>query len=182
MSMDEGYVECIDHGPHVPMKPNTSIAQAPAGAPSTIPKLPSEWTPEDIIAVHKDKKAMNILFNGLDSDMFDNVINCSTAKEIWDTVQTICEGTEQVRENKMQLLIQQYEHFHFKSRESLNDTFSRFQNFLNGLKLYGRVYQTKDSNLKFFFTNRGYTLLWTSHIRRGVTHQRMITIRRCVIS
>ncbi|KAK1369380.1 hypothetical protein POM88_035472 [Heracleum sosnowskyi] len=94
MFMDEGYVECIDHGPHVPMKPNTSIAQAPAGAPSTIPKLPSEWTPEDNITVHKDKKAMNILFNSLDSDMFDNVINCSTAKEIWDTVQTICEGTE----------------------------------------------------------------------------------------
>ena len=105
MSMDEGYVECIYHGPHVPMKPNTSIAQEPAGAPSTIPKLRSEWTPEDIIAVHKEKKAMNILFNGLDSDMFDNVINCSTAKEIWDTIQTICEGTEQVRENKMQLLI-----------------------------------------------------------------------------
>ncbi|KAK1403155.1 hypothetical protein POM88_002760 [Heracleum sosnowskyi] len=110
ISMDEGYVECIEHGPHVPMKPNASIAQEPAGAPSTIPKLRSEWTPEDIIAVHKKKKAMNILFNGLDSDMFDNVINCSTAKEIWDTVQTICEGTEQ---------------------------------------LYGRVYQVKDSNLKF---------------------------------
>ncbi|KAK1369382.1 hypothetical protein POM88_035474 [Heracleum sosnowskyi] len=92
---------------------------------------------------------MNILFNGLDSDMFDNVINWSTTKEIWDTVQTICEGTEQVRENKMQLLIQQYEHFHFKSGESLNDTFSRFQKLLNGLKLYGRVYQVKDSNLKF---------------------------------
>ncbi|KAK1373969.1 hypothetical protein POM88_030162 [Heracleum sosnowskyi] len=144
MSMDEIYVECIEHGPHVPMKPNTSIAQEPAGAPSTIPKMRSEWTPEDIIAVHKEKKAMNILFNGLDSDMFDNVINCSTAKEIWDTVQTICEGTEQVRENKMQLLIQQYEHFHFKSGESLNDT-----KLLNGLKLYGRMYQVKDSNLKF---------------------------------
>ncbi|KAK1366162.1 hypothetical protein POM88_041723 [Heracleum sosnowskyi] len=147
--MDEGYVECIDHGPHVPMKPNTSIAQAPAGTPNTIPKLPSEWTPEDTFADHKDKKVMNILFNGLDSDMFDNVINCSTAKEIWDTVQTICEGSYQVRENKMQLLIQQYEHFHFKSGESLNDTFSRFQKLLNGLKLYGRVYQIKDSNLNF---------------------------------
>ncbi|KAK1389760.1 hypothetical protein POM88_017938 [Heracleum sosnowskyi] len=110
LTMDEGYVEYIDHGPHVPMKPNTSIAQAPAGAPNTIPKLLSEWTPEDNITVHKDKKAVNILFNGLDSDMFDNVINCSITKEIWDTVQTICEWTEQ---------------------------------------LYGRVYQIKDSNLKF---------------------------------
>ncbi|KAK1384154.1 hypothetical protein POM88_021889 [Heracleum sosnowskyi] len=92
---------------------------------------------------------MNILFNGLEQEMFDNVINCTTSKEVWDTVRTLCEGTEQVRENKMQLLIQQYEHFNFKAGETLNDTFSRFQKLLNGLKLYGRIYQTKDSNLKF---------------------------------
>ena len=92
---------------------------------------------------------MNILFNGLDADMFDNVINYTTTKEIWDTIRTLCEGTEQVRENKMQSFVQQYEHFHFKAGESLNDTFSRFQKLLNALKLYGRVYQTKDTNLKF---------------------------------
>ncbi|KAL8148605.1 hypothetical protein AgCh_005820 [Apium graveolens] len=115
----------------------------------SIPKPRAEWTPEDIEEVHKDKKVMNILFNGLDKDMFDNVINSLSDKEIWDTVQLICEGTEQVRENKMQLLIQQYEYFHSEDRESLNDTFNRFQKMLNGLKLYGRVYQVKDSNLKF---------------------------------
>ncbi|KAK1360411.1 hypothetical protein POM88_044885 [Heracleum sosnowskyi] len=38
---------------------------------------------------------MNILFNGLEQEMFDNVINCTTAKEVWDTVRTLCEGTEQ---------------------------------------------------------------------------------------
>ncbi|KAL8093464.1 hypothetical protein AgCh_035369 [Apium graveolens] len=116
---------------------------------TSIPKPKAEWTDEDIEEVHKDKKAMNILFNGLDQDMFDNVINSQTAKEIWDTVQLICEGTEQVRENKMQLLIQQYEYFHFEEGESLNDTFNRFQKLLNGLKLYDRVYQIKDSNIKF---------------------------------
>ena len=49
---------------------------------------------------------MNILFNGLDKEIFDNVINCTTSKEVWDTIQILCEGTEQVRENKMQILIQ----------------------------------------------------------------------------
>ena len=58
--------------------------------------------------MHKYKKAMNIQFNGLDKNMFDNVINCTTSKKVWDTVQILCEGTEQVRKNKMQLLIQQY--------------------------------------------------------------------------
>ncbi|KAL8104283.1 hypothetical protein AgCh_028487 [Apium graveolens] len=130
-----------------------NVPQFPIGVDvavaKSIPKPRAEWTPEDIKEVHKDKKAMNILFNGLDKDMFDNVINSLSTKEIWDTVQLICEGTEQVRENKMQLLIQQYEYFHSEEGESLNDTFNRFQKLLNGLKLYGRVYQVKDSNLKF---------------------------------
>ena len=62
----------------------------------------TEFTEEaDEKEVHKDNKVMNILFNGIDNDMFDSVINCTTAKEIWDTIQTLYEGTEQVRENKM---------------------------------------------------------------------------------
>ena len=81
--------------------------------------------------------------------MTDSVISCTSAKDVWDTIRIICEGNEQVREKKMQLLIQQYESFHFKAGESLSDTFNRFQKLLNGLKLFGRVYQVKDSNLKF---------------------------------
>ena len=70
---------------------------------------------------------MNLLFNGLDQEMIDSVISCTSATEVWDTIRTICEGNEQVRENKMQLLIQRYESFHFKAGENLSDTFNRFQ-------------------------------------------------------
>ena len=56
-------------------------------------KSASEFTKKDEKEVHKDKKAMNILFNGLDNNMFDNIINCTTLKEVWDTIQTLCEGT-----------------------------------------------------------------------------------------
>jgi len=142
LSQDEAYVDCIERGPHVPMR-------AATGNEPSVPKPRHEWSDPDIEQVRKDKKAMNILFNGVDADMFDNIINCKTAKEVWDTIQIICDGTEQVRENKMQLLIQQYEHFHNEESESLTDIFSRFQKLLNALKLHGRVYQTKDSNLKF---------------------------------
>jgi len=142
LSQDEAYVDYIERGPHVPMRTAT-------GNEPSVPKPRHEWSDPNIKQVRKDKKAMNILFNGVDGDIFDNIINCKTAKEVWDTIQIICDGTEQVRENKMQLLIQQYEHFHFEEGETLTDIFSRFQKLLNALKLHGRVYQTKDSNLKF---------------------------------
>ena len=91
-----------------------------------VPKTSSEFTEEDEKEVHKDKKTMNILFNGLDKNTFDNVINCNTSKEVCDTLQTLCEGSEHVRHNKMQPLVQKYEASHFKSGESVNDTYSRF--------------------------------------------------------
>ena len=114
-----------------------------------VPKPIYEYSQEDTEEVHKDKKTMNLLFNGLDQEMIDSVISCISAKEVWDTVSIICERNEKVRGNKMQLLIQQYESFHFNDGENLSDTYNKFQKLLNGLKLYGRMYQVKDSNLKF---------------------------------
>ena len=117
LSIDASYVRCIDKGPHVPMKMVTGIN--PDGiivADKFVPKVAFEYTEEDEKEVHKDKKATNILFNGIDKDMFDNVINCTTSKEVSDTIQILCEGTQLVRENKMHLLIQHYEHFHFKEK------------------------------------------------------------------
>ncbi|KAL8118377.1 hypothetical protein AgCh_016053 [Apium graveolens] len=100
LSQDERYVDCIGKGPHIPRKAITDT-EGSVGDEQTVPKPQAEWTDEDIEQVHKDKKAMNILFNGLDGDMFDNVINCKTAKNICDTIQIICDGTEQAREKKM---------------------------------------------------------------------------------
>ncbi|KAL8120009.1 hypothetical protein AgCh_017224 [Apium graveolens] len=94
LSQDEAYVDYIERGPHVPMR-------AVTGNEPSVPKPRHEWSDLDIEQVRKDKKAMNILFNGVDGDIFDNIINCKTAKDVWDTIQIICDGTEQVRENKM---------------------------------------------------------------------------------
>lgn len=76
--------------------------------------------------MHKDKKITNILINDLDKNMFNNIVNCTLAKEVWDTIQTLCEGTEQVRKNKIQLLVKKYESFHFKQGGPINDIYSRF--------------------------------------------------------
>ena len=140
MSLDKRYANCMFKRPHVYMKICTcGGADGDENFGKMISKHVNEYSPEDTEEVHKYKKTMNILFNGLEQDMFDNVINCTTSKEVWGTIRTRCEGIEQVRENKMQLLIQQHEHFHFKAGESLSETFNIFQKLLNDLKLYGTI-------------------------------------------
>ena len=87
MSLDEGYVNCIENGPHVPMKLCTCVgADGDENIGKKIPKPMNEYSLKDTEEVHKDKMTMNILFNGLEQYMFDNVINCSTSKEVRDTI------------------------------------------------------------------------------------------------
>ena len=66
LSLDDVYVKCIDKGPHISVKLVTGIN--PHGsivADKFVPKSASEFTEEDEKEVHKDKKAMKIMFNGL---------------------------------------------------------------------------------------------------------------------
>ena len=92
-----------------------------------------------------------ILSQDASMDGYNRIANCKypIPKMFGTPSRLFGEGNERVKENNMKLLIQQYESFHFKAGESLSDTFNRFQKMLNGLKLYGRIYQVKDSNLKF---------------------------------
>ena len=91
LSLDTFYVKCIEKCPHIAIKlvtginPDGTIANA-----KFVLKTISEYTEEDEKGVHKDKKVVNILLNGLDKNMFDNIINCTTSKEVCDTIQTLC--------------------------------------------------------------------------------------------
>lgn len=114
LSLDESYVNCIEIGPHVLEKTVSGIeADGSIRADKIVPKAVSEFTLEDIEKVHMDKKAMNILFNVIDQDMFENVINYNTSKKVWDNIQTLGEGSEQIWGSKMQFLVQYYEHFQY---------------------------------------------------------------------
>ena len=66
LSLDAAYVKCIEKGPHVPIKLVTGInPYGSIAADKFVPKSAPEFIEEDEKEVHKDKKAMKIMFNGL---------------------------------------------------------------------------------------------------------------------
>ena len=80
LSLDIGYINCIEKGPHVPVKINTVVRlDGNEFENEEVPKSVFEFIEKNEEAVQKVKKAMNILFNSIDTDMFDNVINCTIA-------------------------------------------------------------------------------------------------------
>ena len=52
-----------------------------------------------------------IIVDSVDSDMCHEIINRSTAKHMWDTIELLMEGTKEVKENRLYILTSQYEAF-----------------------------------------------------------------------
>ena len=80
---------------------------------------------------------MNIMQCALHPTEFFRVFLCFTAKEIWDKLQVIYEGTSEVRETKANMLLSEYEAFKMKPDETISKMFSRLTALINGLKSLG---------------------------------------------
>ena len=145
-AVDPEYLDRITDGPYIPKR---LIPVTDTTAEYYVHKVKSEWTPEETNQVQKDAKVMNILHNALDSVLSNRVIACRTAKEIWDTLETQCQGTGAIKRNRRNLLVQEYEQFDAKPEESLTDLYDRFLTLLNNLSLVGKEYDHEESNFKF---------------------------------
>ena len=109
-----------------------------------MPKDEKDWTSSDIANIELNAKAMNMLYCALDSNEFNRVSACETAKEIWDKLEVTHEGTNQVKESKIDMLVHKYELFKMMPYESISDMFTRFTDIINGLKSLGKVYSNID--------------------------------------
>ncbi|KAL8134682.1 hypothetical protein AgCh_009637 [Apium graveolens] len=143
---DPEYLDRIKEGPHKPTKLAVAVASESA---MTVPKEKSDYTAEDIASIAKDAKVRHVLHSAIDNVMSNRVINCKTAKEIWDALETRCQGTDTIKKNRKTILTQEYEHFDSKTNESLNDLYDRFVKLLNDLSLVDKEYDLEDPNLKF---------------------------------
>ncbi|KAK1360564.1 hypothetical protein POM88_045038 [Heracleum sosnowskyi] len=145
-AMDPDYLDMIRDGPYIP----TRLVERTETVPEHyVVKAKSEWTPEEKAHVLREPKIKNILHSSLDAVMSNRVIAYKSAKEIWDTLETQCQGSASVKKNRRALLIQEYEQFDAKPDESLTDLYDRFLTLLNSLCLVEKEYETEDSNTTF---------------------------------
>jgi hypothetical protein len=84
--------------------------------------------------------------------MSNRVIGCKTAKEIWDALETRCQGTPAIKKNRKTILTQEYEHFDSRPNETLTETYDRFCKLINDLSLVDKEYELEESNLKFLLS------------------------------
>ncbi|XP_050222669.1 uncharacterized protein LOC126672758 [Mercurialis annua] len=119
----------------------------------------TEFTEADWRVVQTNAKAITMIHCALDISEYNRVRNCVTAKHVWEKLQITYEGTDQVRETKINLLQRDYELFQMKSDEGMSEFSSRFSNIINGLKSLGENFTDEQLVKKIL---RSLTEKWES--------------------
>ncbi|GAV65417.1 LOW QUALITY PROTEIN: UBN2 domain-containing protein, partial [Cephalotus follicularis] len=110
-SLDYQLWNFIVNGPKVPTKTVKGIVT---------PKSENEFNDNDLKLL-LNSKAKHVLF-------------------MWNLLEVTYEGTNQVKQSKISMLVHQYELFMMHDDESISDMFNRFTTINNSLKNLGKCY------------------------------------------
>ncbi|GJT68280.1 hypothetical protein Tco_1019760 [Tanacetum coccineum] len=97
----------------------------------------------------KNNEAKMVIYNALPRKEYERIFMCYTAKEIWKTLLITHLGNSQVNDNKIDLLVQQYEQFVIFEDESIDNAFARFNTIITSLKALDEGYSSKNYVRKF---------------------------------
>ncbi|GJT13745.1 zf-CCHC domain-containing protein [Tanacetum coccineum] len=97
----------------------------------------------------KNNEAKMVIYNALPRKEYERIFMCNTTKEIWKTLLITHQGNSQVKDNKIDLLVQQYEQFVISEDESINSAFARFNTIITSLKALDEGYSIKNYVRKF---------------------------------
>ncbi|GJT42091.1 retrovirus-related pol polyprotein from transposon TNT 1-94 [Tanacetum coccineum] len=97
----------------------------------------------------KNNEAKMVIYNALPRKEYERIFMCNTAKEIWKTLLITHQGNSQVKDNKIDLLVQQYEQFVISKDESIDSAFARFNTIITSLKALDEGYSSKNYVRKF---------------------------------
>nr|GEY47358.1 zf-CCHC domain-containing protein/UBN2 domain-containing protein [Tanacetum cinerariifolium] len=90
-----------------------------------------------------------VIYNALPRKEYERIFMCITAKENWKTLLITHQGNSQVKDNKFELLVQQYEQFVISEDESMDSAFAIFNTIITSLKALDEGYSSKNYVRKF---------------------------------
>ena len=99
-----------------------------------LPQDEDTWTKDQISKGTLNWSALNMMQCAVHPKEYSRVSTCTSAKEMWDKLELIYEGTSEVRESKVSMLVSEYEMFKMNNDETISDMFARFMIIINGLK------------------------------------------------
>ncbi|GAV84788.1 zf-CCHC domain-containing protein/DUF4219 domain-containing protein/UBN2 domain-containing protein, partial [Cephalotus follicularis] len=134
-SLDYQLWHIVVNGPRMPTRTIEGVVS---------PKPENEYNDNDFRMLQLNSKAKHVLFCAVGPNEFNLISSCDTAKEMWDLLEVSYEGTNQVKESKISMLVHEYELFFMHDNESIGDMFTRFTTIINSLKNLGKSYSNQE--------------------------------------
>ncbi|MQL85065.1 hypothetical protein Taro_017581 [Colocasia esculenta] len=119
------------------------------------------WTEDDRKKISLNCKAKSILCCALSKKEFNRVPACKSAMEMWEKLRITYEGTDKVKETRIDILVTQYERFQMQLGETITQMFSRFTDITNGVARLGKSYGMRDMVRKIL---RSLPSSWTPKV------------------
>nr|GEW64659.1 retrovirus-related Pol polyprotein from transposon TNT 1-94 [Tanacetum cinerariifolium] len=145
-------LKSIDKGPYQIRTVQETLAESTEGATQFGPKRPrvySDLTLEEKDWYNADIQATNILLQGLPKDIYTLINHYTDAKEIWDNVKMLLEGSELTIEDRESQLYDDFEHFRQHKGESIHDYYVRFTKLINDIRNIKMTMSRMQQNSKF---------------------------------
>ncbi|GJW44035.1 copia protein [Tanacetum coccineum] len=137
-------LESIDNGPLIwPSIEENGV---------TRPKKYSELSATEAIQADCDIKATNIILQGLPPEVYALVSNHKVAKEVWERIQLLMQGTSLTKQERECKLYDEFDKFAYKKGETLREFYLRFSLLLNDLNIYNMKLEQFQVNTKFLNT------------------------------
>ncbi|GJY77050.1 hypothetical protein Tco_0482166 [Tanacetum coccineum] len=145
-------LKSIDEGPFQMGTFRETLTEGTEGAPNLGPERPrvySDLSPEDKERYNADIRATNILLQGLPKDIYSLINHYTDAKDIWDNVKMLLEGSELTKADRESQLYDDFEHFRQNKGETIHDYYVRFAKLINDMRNIKMIMSRMQLNSKF---------------------------------
>ncbi|GKD03050.1 retrovirus-related pol polyprotein from transposon TNT 1-94 [Tanacetum coccineum] len=143
-------LKSIDEGPFQMGTTRVIVAEGTEGSLNLGPERPrvySDLSQDEKDRYNADIRATNIILQGLPKDIYSLINHYTDAKDIWDNVKMLLEGSELTKEDRESQLYDDFEHFRQNKGETIHDYYVRmlpgWGRFVTAVKLNKGL---KDSN------------------------------------
>ncbi|GJS36194.1 retrovirus-related pol polyprotein from transposon TNT 1-94 [Tanacetum coccineum] len=117
-------LKSIDEGPFQMGTTRVIVAEGTEGSLNLGPERPrvySDLSQDEKDRYNADIRATNIILQGLPKDIYSLINHYTDAKDIWDNVKMLLEGSELTKEDRESQLYDDFEHFRQNKGETIHD-------------------------------------------------------------
>ncbi|GJZ28529.1 integrase, catalytic region, zinc finger, CCHC-type containing protein [Tanacetum coccineum] len=134
-------LESVEHGPLIwPTIEENGVTRT---------KKYEELSATEKIQADCDLKATNIILQGLPSDVYSLVNHHRVAKDLWERVQLLMQGTSLTKQERECKLYDAFDKFAHIKGESLHQYYLRFTQLINDMNIYKMKLEQFQVNTKF---------------------------------